>query len=308
MATREMDNVQLRVKSLQEAETYRSARLEKERNEATQNLLLLQDVKSKLLVVQHERDLLKERVSTLQNDIERSAQREARLTESLANVAGYSVQQQQQNGLLVPHQLLSKLKEMNENLSENVRENRQLSETLQFLTEERQVLQKRVNQLENSVLDRDELEERANHLFSKYLRTESFRRALVHQKRYLMIVLGTYEANETIVLNIVANNNNEILPVRRKVPSFKSVALLAIAVERMKFISRRWHAGARQRAYSKVLHNTPPRRTHSATTINWMRCEPQTIYEQPQSPPSRDRSTIIVKGRHNDDDRKNGQL
>lgn len=237
-------------------------------------------------------------MSILQNDIERGAQREARLTESLAGVAGYSVQNQQlnNNNSLVPQQLLNKLKEMNDNLSENVQENRQLSQTLHFLTDERQMLQKRLIDLEQNCIDRDELEERANHLFGKYLRTESFRRALVHQKRYLMIVLSTYECNETKVLTLV--NNNEILPKRRKIPSFKSVVLVAVAIERMKFILRRWHTGKRVGAKSIFMHNTPPRRTHSASTINWNRSDaplPNTLYH-PQSPPSRDRSNLM-KGR-----------
>lgn len=273
IATRESENFQLRIKNLQEAENYRNIRYEKERNEIKQNSLELNDLKIKVVTVERERDLLKDRVSILQNDIERGAQRETRLTESLAGVAGFNVQNQQHNGILVPHQLLTKLKEMNEHLSENVRENRQLSETLQFLTNERQELQKRVGELEVHVLDRDELEEKANHLFGKYLRTESFRRALVHQKRYLMIVLSTYETNEAKVINLV--NNNQILPKRRQLPSFKSVVLVAIAVERMKFILKRWQTGKRICAKA-IAYNTPPRRTHSASTVNWTR------YETPQ--------------------------
>lgn len=275
------------MKNLQEAENYRNARQEKERSEFAQSSIEMNDLKSRLLAVERERDLLKDRVSILQNDIERGAQREARLTESLAGVAGYSAQSQQHNGLLVPQQLLSKLKEMNQHLGENVRENRQLSETLQFLTNERQELQKRVSELEVYVLDRDELEEKANHLFGKYLRTESFRRALVHQKRYLMIVLGTYESNEAKVLSLV--NSGQLTPKRRKTPSFKSVVLMAIAVERMKFILKRWHTG--KRVCAKAMNNTPPRRTHSASTINWARCDAPQIMR-----------TSILKGRRTNAD------
>lgn len=263
-----------------------------------QNAAACRELKNKIIQIERERDVLKERVSILQNDIERGAQRESKLTDSLANVAGYSLQSQQQINPM-PHQLLSKLKEMNDNLSENVRENRQLSETLQFLTEERQVLQKKMVDLEQMCIDRDELEERANHLFGKYLRIESFRRALVHQKRYLMIVLSTYECNETKVLSQLSNNG--VIPKRRKIPSFKSVVLVAIAIERMKFILRRWHTGKRVCAKNTIFaHSTPPRRTHSASTINWTRNETQVpnILYQPQSPPSRDRPiNNILKGR-----------
>lgn len=251
-----------------------------------------------MVAAERERDVLQDRVNILQNDIERGAQREARLTETLAGVAGLSLQSQNQaNNAMVPQQLLTKLKEMNDKLSDNVRENRQLSNTLQFLTDERKLLQTKVLELEQGSIDQNELEERANHLFGKYLRTESFRRALIHQKRYLMIVLSTYECNEAKVLSLV--NNNQILPKRKKRPSFKSVALLAIAIERMKFILRRWHTGKRVCAKGIFTHNTPPRRTLSGSTINWARHDhqpvPNTVY-LPQSPPSRDRPNIL-KGR-----------
>ncbi|XP_055300379.1 A-kinase anchor protein 9 isoform X4 [Sitodiplosis mosellana] len=298
LSTHDIENMQARIKQLQDAETHQSARSEKDRNELTQSIATCRELKNKLINLERERDVLQERVSILQADIDRGAQREARLTESL--VAGY----QQSNvltGGIIPQQLLAKLKEMNDNLSENVRENRQLSETLQMLTEERHVLQKKVHDLEIICVDRDELEERANHLFSKYLRTESFRRALIHQKRYLMIVLSTYESNETKVL--AALNGNAPVQRQRKVPSFKSVVLVAIAIERMKFIHRRWQTGKRVCAKNPIFpHNTPLRRNHSASTINWTRNGHDTQIpnqlHHPQSPPMRERPmTSVLKGR-----------
>lgn len=297
MSSRDIENLQSRIKSLQESDGYRATRHEKDRNDLVQSAATCRELKEKLNNLERERDVLQERVKILETDIERGSQREQRLTESLTNVAGYSMQNQQQSsgGL----QLLSKLKEMNEHLSENVRENRQLSETLQLLTDERHVLQKKVHGLEQLCIDRDELEERANHLFGKYLRTESFRRALIHQKRYLMIVLTTYENNETKVLS--AFNNN--LPRRRKIPSFKSVVLVAVAIERMKFILRRWQTGKRVCAKNTIFaHSTPPRRTQSSTTINWARNDLSNALHHPQSPPSRDRPiTSVLKGRRNND-------
>lgn len=298
---RDIDNLQARLKHLQDADSYRNARNEKDRVELSQSIATCKELKTKLINLERERDVLQERVSILQNDIDRSAQREARLTESLA--AGY----QQSNvisGGLMPQQLLAKLKEMNDNLGENVRENRQLSETLHLLTDERHVLQKKVQELELICVDRDELEERANHLFGKYLRTESFRRALIHQKRYLMILVNTYESNEAKVLNALNGNLIGAPLQRRKVPSFKSVVLVAVAIERMKFILRRWQTGKRVCAKNPIFpHNTPPRRTHSASTINWTRNGsdthvPNPQLHHPQSPPIRERPmTSVLKGR-----------
>lgn len=297
---RDIDNLQARLKHLQDADSYRNARNEKDRNELTQSIATCRELKTKLINLERERDVLQERVSILQADIDRGAQREQRLTESL--VAGY----QQSNvisGGLMPQQLLAKLKEMNDNMSENVRENRQLSETLHLLTDERHLLQKRVHELEVVCVDRDELEERANHLFGKYLRTESFRRALIHQKRYLMIVLNSFECNEAKVLNALNGTGFMSPPRRRKVPSFKSVVLVAVAIERMKFILRRWQTGKRVCAKNPIFpHNTPPRRTHSASTINWSRNGNDTQLpnplHHPQSPPIRERPmTSVLKGR-----------
>lgn len=298
LSTRDIENMQARIKQLQDAEIHRNARSEKDRNELTQSIATCRELKNRLINLERERDVLQERVSIIQADIDRGAQREARLTESL--VAGY----QQSNvitGGLIPQQLLAKLKEMNDNLGENVRENRQLSETLQLLTEERHVLQKKVNDLEILCVDRDELEERANHLFGKYLRTESFRRALIHQKRYLMIVLNTYESNESKVL--AALNGNQPVQRRRKLPSLKSVVLVAIAIERMKFIHRRWQTGKRVCAKNPIFsHNTPLRRNHSASTINWTRnghdAQIPNPLHHPSSPPMRERPmTSVLKGR-----------
>lgn len=291
---RDIESMQGRIKQLQDAEAYRTARNEKDRTELTQSIATCRELKTKLINLERERDVLQERVSILQADIDRGSQREARLTESL--VAGYQQSSVISSGL-IPQQLLSKLKEMNDNLSENARENRQLSETLQILTQERHVLQKKVNDLEVVCIDRDELEERASHLFGKYLRAESFRRALVHQKRYLMIMMSTYESNEAKVL--LALNNG--VPLRRKVPSFKSVVLVAVAIERMKFILRRWQTGKRVCVKNSIFpHNTPPRRTASASTINWSRNDAQipNPIHHPQSPPIRERPmTSVLKGR-----------
>lgn len=57
----------------------------------------------------------------------------------------------------------------------------------------------------------------ANHLFGKYLRVESFRKALVHQKRYLVIMLQTYQENEAKALAMLNGNR----PPKRKLKSFK---------------------------------------------------------------------------------------
>lgn len=103
-----------------------------------------------MVTVERERDAFMEKVSVLRGDIERGAQREAQLTDAL-------VKEHSGDGIM-PQQFLQKLS----NIVDNTKEYRQMAETLQFLTEERQVLQQRVEELElrNRAFNRDELEKR----------------------------------------------------------------------------------------------------------------------------------------------------
>lgn len=54
-------------------------------------------------------------------------------------------------------------------------------------------------------------------MFGKYLRVESFRKALVHQKRYLLIMLQTYQENEAKALAMINGNH----PIKPKKKTFK---------------------------------------------------------------------------------------
>lgn len=211
LSAREIESLEQRLANLQEIETRRAARRGKERQESTQNAVDVHELKAKLASTEKERDLLVEKVSVLRSDIERSARREAQLTEAL-------VKEQSGDGI-VPKQFLQKLNNMNSLIVDNTKENRQMGETLQLLTEERRALQQRVADLElrNRAFNREELEERAQHLFGKYLRVESFRKALVHQKRYLVLVLQTYQENEAKAMNLLHGE----IATKRKPKTFK---------------------------------------------------------------------------------------
>lgn len=103
-----------------------------------------------------ERNRLHETIYLLRGDLERGAQREAKLAESLARECSGDGQ--------VPELFLQKLKETNDLLVENSKENRDMAKTLAFLTEERRALQCKVAQLESShgIIPRDDLEERVS--------------------------------------------------------------------------------------------------------------------------------------------------
>lgn len=211
LSSREIESLEQRLANLQEVESRRAALRGRERQESTQNAVDVHELKAKLSAVEKERDSLIDKVSILRGDIERSARREAQLTDAL-------VKEQSGDGI-VPKQFMQKLNNMNSLIVDNTKENRQMGETLQLLTEERRALQQRVADLElrNRAFNREELEERAQHLFGKYLRVESFRKALVHQKRYLVLVLQTYQENEAKAMNMLHGQYT----AKKKPKSFK---------------------------------------------------------------------------------------
>lgn len=92
-------------------------------------------------------------------------------------------------------------------------------------------------------------------MFGKYLKTESFRKALVHQKRYLLVVLATYEENELKAMAMLHGGHER----SKKRKSFRSVAFMVMAIHRMKFIVKRWHTGKRIGAKAILGNQNLPR-------------------------------------------------
>lgn len=159
MSTHERASLEARIATLQDAESRRASRRGKERNEMTQNAVDVQELRLKLVMVERERDNLRDKCNALRGDIKRSAQREVQLTEAL-------VKEHSGEGV-VPQQFLQKLS----NIAENTKEYRQMAEMLQILTHERQALQQRVDDMElrNREFNRDELEKRVSSIDSNYL-------------------------------------------------------------------------------------------------------------------------------------------
>ncbi|NXD06568.1 AKAP9 protein, partial [Nothocercus nigrocapillus] len=93
---------------------------------------------------------------------------------------------------------------------------------------------------ENAVLRR---------IYGKYLRAESFRKALIYQKKYLLLLLGGFQECEEATLALIARMGGQpsytdlqIITRRPKAfTRFRSAVRVAIAISRMKFLVRRWH-------------------------------------------------------------------
>ncbi|KAL4221886.1 A-kinase anchor protein 9 [Mactra antiquata] len=90
-------------------------------------------------------------------------------------------------------------------------------------------------------------------LYGKYLRAESFRKALIYQKKYLLLLLGGFQDTEetTLVLlsrmGAVDNRSNIYNRQQRNKPltTFRGAVRVVIAIQRMKFLVKKWRRATR---------------------------------------------------------------
>ncbi|XP_073787372.1 A-kinase anchor protein 9 isoform X7 [Danio rerio] len=83
-------------------------------------------------------------------------------------------------------------------------------------------------------------------MYGKYLRAESFRKALIYQKKYLLLLLGGFQECEDATLTLISHMG--ALPghcsphtqQRRGITRFRSAARVSIALSRMRFLVKRW--------------------------------------------------------------------
>ncbi|XP_037075026.1 pericentrin-like [Pollicipes pollicipes] len=125
-------------------------------------------------------------------------------------------------------------------------------------SQERQRLQQRIARLdaEQERLRRgqpragDGDDARLQYAYGRFLRAESYRRALCWQKRYLMVLLGGYQETETMTLQRMTQlTGGAFWPDGRRflapLAKFRAAAWVLIAVHRMAFMVHRWRAGRR---------------------------------------------------------------
>nr|DBA19924.1 TPA: hypothetical protein GDO54_015680 [Pyxicephalus adspersus] len=93
-------------------------------------------------------------------------------------------------------------------------------------------------------------------LYRKYLRAESFRKALVYQKKYLLLLLGGFQACEKATLSLIARMGVYPSPGDFQYPAkspsgltkFRSAVRAVIAISRLKFLVRKWNKTSRKGA------------------------------------------------------------
>ncbi|XP_067868569.1 A-kinase anchor protein 9 isoform X3 [Heterodontus francisci] len=109
-------------------------------------------------------------------------------------------------------------------------------------------------------------------IYWKYLRAESFRKALIYQKKYLLLLLGGFQECEQATLSFIARmgghpsyTNLQIITHRsRGFTRFRSVVRVAIAISRLRFLVRRWlrapgssSLSVNRNGHGQVLANEP---------------------------------------------------
>lgn len=86
-------------------------------------------------------------------------------------------------------------------------------------------------------------------MYGKYLRSESFRKALIYQKKYLLLLLGGFQECEEATLSLLSRMGGRLSPSnleslsqrRRGLMRFRSAVRVSIALSRMRFLVKRWH-------------------------------------------------------------------
>ena len=126
-----------------------------------------------------------------------------------------------------------------------INELEQTKEQLNYLKDKFQQLKQDQNQ--STVMDSQHL----NKFYFKYLRCEAYRKALIYQKRYLLVLLTGYEDTETYALNEIRRLTGDFKISGRKQKSrrrrstnyrfrFRCYVTVVIAVIRMRWLVKKW--------------------------------------------------------------------
>ncbi|XP_016116997.1 A-kinase anchor protein 9-like [Sinocyclocheilus grahami] len=99
-------------------------------------------------------------------------------------------------------------------------------------------------------------------MYGKYLRAESFRKALIYQKKYLLLLLGGFQECEEATLSLIGRMGGfpahtcleSVSRQRRGFTRFRSAARVFIALSRMRFLVKRWQRAAGGSDTSQIVN------------------------------------------------------
>ncbi|XP_025756941.1 pericentrin [Oreochromis niloticus] len=183
-----------------------------------------------------------------------------------------------QAGVLKQHQQTPS--KSSSNLLETLlKENSELTERVTSLNQERATLKHKLaclerqlrrteNELakvtaetENRPVNDMSSQSKLQRYYERYLRAESFRKALVYQKRYLLLLIGGFQECEQATLCLIAHMGARPSPPissrRRPLRRFRAAVQVIIAVSRMRFLTRKWLKAIRRLSTGVVNGHAP---------------------------------------------------
>ncbi|XP_058517506.1 pericentrin [Ochotona princeps] len=107
---------------------------------------------------------------------------------------------------------------------------------------------------------------RMEKLYLHYLRAESFRKALIYQKKYLLLLIGGFQDSEQETLSMIAHLG--VFPSKadkkasgsRPFTKFRTAVRVVIAVSRLRFLVRKWQEVDRKGALAQGKASRPGHR------------------------------------------------
>ncbi|XP_054236981.1 pericentrin [Indicator indicator] len=132
-------------------------------------------------------------------------------------------------------------------------------------------------------------------LYRKYLRAESFRKALVYQKKYLLLLLGGFQDCEQATLSLISRMGIYPSPAdlqpsgshSRPFTKFRCAVRAIIAVSRLKFLVKKWNRVSRKSTQGENISYSLGGNTASGARAEILK-EQQPLAVHISSPPTRD--------------------
>ncbi|KAI1237005.1 hypothetical protein IHE44_0014257 [Lamprotornis superbus] len=139
---------------------------------------------------------------------------------------------------------------------------------------ERNMLQNMLKQAEsqlakaNAEIENKPVAETSNpklqRLYRKYIRAESFRKALVYQKKYLLLLLGGFQDCEQATLSLIARMGIYPSPAdlqlsgshSRPFTKFRCAVRAIIAISRLKFLVKKWNRVGRKSTQGESISHS----------------------------------------------------
>ncbi|XP_027437525.2 pericentrin isoform X3 [Zalophus californianus] len=129
-------------------------------------------------------------------------------------------------------------------------------------------------------------------LYLHYLRAESFRKALIYQKKYLLLLIGGFQDSEQETLSMIAHlgvfpsKADKKITTSRPFTKFRTAVRVVIAILRLRFLVKKWQEVNRKGA---VVAGRAPRLAVVGEGFPAPRQQPPP--KSSTSPPTRDLST-----------------